>query len=97
VPFCGEVGWTAVHPDHQNQGLGSALVSAVVRRFIRSGYSVIHLYTERWRLAALKMYLRLGFVPYLAPPKSNEHWHEICDQLGWSYAIEEWVSALRNL
>lgn len=64
VPFCGEVGWTAAHPEHQGKGLGTAVVSAVVGRFLQAGYQTIHLYTEVWRTAAIAMYLKMGFEEY---------------------------------
>ena len=64
VPFCGEVGWTVVHPDHQGKGLGKVVVSAVVGRFLQVGYQTIHLYTEVWRTVAIGLYKRLGFEEY---------------------------------
>ncbi|MGD2026498.1 MAG: GNAT family N-acetyltransferase, partial [Anaerolineales bacterium] len=94
MPFCGEVGWTATHPDHQGKGLGKAVVSAVVARFLNTGYRCVHLYTEHWRDAALKMYLKLGFVPYLDPSDSIKIWEKICARIGWTYEPEEWVADL---
>jgi mycothiol synthase len=94
MPFCGEVGWTATHPDHQGKGLGKAVVSAVVAHFLNTGYRCIHLYTEHWRDAALKVYLKLGFVPYLDPPESVQVWKQICVRLDWPYEPEEWVADL---
>lgn len=32
---------------------------------MEEGYHYIHLYTEDWRFAALKTYLKLGYIPYL--------------------------------
>jgi mycothiol synthase len=92
VPFCGEVGWTAVHPDHQGVGIGSAVVGAVAARFLDAGYARIHLYTEVWRLAALRVYLRLGFVPYLASVESMGKWEQICAGLNWPFTPEKWPS-----
>ncbi len=89
-PFCGEVGWTAVHPRHQGKGLGSVVVAAVLARFRHAGYTCIHLYTEIWRLAALKMYLKLGFVPWLDPPEARQQWQSICAQLGWPFKPDRW-------
>jgi mycothiol synthase len=67
------------------------VVSAVVARFIQSGYRMIHLYTEHWRLPALKMYLQLGFVPYLDPPETLQRWKMICRELDWPYTPMEFV------
>ena len=94
VPFCGEVGWTATHPNHQGRGLGKVVVSAVVACFLDTGYGCIHLYTEHWRDAALKLYLNLGFVPYLVPPDSIQLWEKICATLNWAFEPETWVADL---
>jgi mycothiol synthase len=94
VPFCGEVAWTAVHPNHQGAWIGRTLVSAVLVRFLEASYSCIHLYTEIWRLAALKVYLCLGLVPYLVPPGTVEQWGRICSQLEWPFTPENWPASL---
>lgn len=95
VPFCGEVGWTAVHPEHQGKGLGNIVVAAVIERFLQAGYTCIHLYTEVWRFAALKMYFKLGFVPLLDPPQSIDQWQEICARLNWPFTPEAWVRSIK--
>jgi mycothiol synthase len=89
-PFCGEVGWTAVHPRRQGERLGAIVVATVVERFQQASYTCIHLYTEVWRLAALKMYLKLGFIPFLDPPDSSVQWGEICNQIGWPFDPNKW-------
>ncbi|MBN2043648.1 MAG: GNAT family N-acetyltransferase [Anaerolineales bacterium] len=93
VPFSGEVGWTAVYPDHQGKGIGKAVVGAVVKRFLDAGYAQIHLYTEIWRLAALKVYLRIGFEPYLIQQESIQQWEKVCVQLNWPFTADEWRSS----
>jgi mycothiol synthase len=90
VPFCGEVGWVAGDPAYAGRGLGMAVCAAVTARFIEIGYRHIHLYTEDWRLAAIKIYLKLGYVPYLYTPEMPEWWREICAQLGWPYRPPAW-------
>ena len=91
VPFCAELGWVAAHPVQTGRGLGSVVVAAAVACMLQAGYQVIHLYTERWRFAALKTYLKLGFVPYLDPPESTGHWKGICTQLDWPFTPDNWV------
>lgn len=82
-PFWGELGWLAADPDHSGQGLGKAVSACVVRRFVDAGYRLIHLHTEEFRLAAIKTYLRLGFVPWMDSPDSAERWEQVVAQLGW--------------
>ena len=95
VPFCGEVGWTAVHPDHQGQGLGKIIIGAVVNRFLDAGYRTIHLYTEHWRHAAIMAYLQLGLIPYLDLPESIELWREICHEIDWGFEPSKWKKTIR--
>ena len=95
-PSGGELGWLAGDPAHAGKGLGLAVSAAVVGRFIEEGFHVIHLYTENYRLAALKVYLVLGFVPFLYTPEMLELWRVICHQLGWPFAPETWISSELN-
>ncbi|HMN29017.1 MAG TPA: GNAT family N-acetyltransferase, partial [Caldilineaceae bacterium] len=53
-PFGGELGWVAGDPAHSGQGLGLVVCAAVTRRLLAIGYRNLHLYTEHWRLAAIK-------------------------------------------
>ena len=89
-PFGGELGWVAADPAHAGKGLGMAVCAAVTARLIAAGYRNIHLYTEHWRLAALKTYLKLGYVPFLYLPEMFERWRAICGQLNWPFTPEAW-------
>ena len=88
----GELGWLACDPAHRGKGLGLGLSAAVTARLIREGYRHIHLYTEHWRLAAIKGYLRLGYVPFLYLPEMRERWQSICAHLQWPFTPERWKS-----
>jgi phosphosulfolactate phosphohydrolase-like enzyme/GNAT superfamily N-acetyltransferase len=91
-PFGGELGWVACDPAHTGKGLGMAVCAAVTARLIEARYRAIHLYTEQWRLAALKTYLKLGYVPYLYAPEMPERWRMVCEQLQWPFTPEAWRS-----
>lgn len=82
-PFCGEVGWVAADPAQSGKGLGIAVVAAVTARFIEIGYQEIHLYTEHWRLAAIKIYLKLGYIPLIDTLEVEKLWQHVCEQLSW--------------
>jgi mycothiol synthase len=92
LPFGGELGWVAADPDHTGKGLGMAVCAAVTARLIHAGYRNIHLYTEHWRLAALKTYLKLGYIPFLYKPEMPERWRAVCMQLQWPFTPEIWQS-----
>ena len=89
-PFQGDVGWIAADPAHTGRGLGMAVTAAVTTRFIEAGYRNIHLYTEDFRLAALKVYLKLGYIPLLYTPEMPARWQAVCTQLQWPFTPEAW-------
>lgn len=89
-PFGGELGWVAGDPAHAGKGLGAAVCGAVTARLLSIGYRDIHLYTDDWRLPALKTYLKLGYEPLLCGPDMAARWLLICARLGWPYTPEAW-------
>jgi mycothiol synthase len=89
-PFGGELGWLAGDPAHAGRGLGGVVSAAVTRRFLGAGYTDIHLYTEDFRFAALRTYLKLGYVPFLYLPEMAERWRAVCEQVGWSFTPDAW-------
>ena len=89
-PYGGELGWVAGSPAHAGRGLGTAVCAAVVRRFLTAGYRRVYLLTDDWRLPALKVYLKLGFVPYLFEAGMAARWQGICNALHWPYTPESW-------
>jgi mycothiol synthase len=76
-PFGGELGWVCSDPAHRGRGLGQAVCAAVTARLIQAGYQHIHLYTEDYRHAAIKTYLRLGYVPYVPTTAMSEQWRKV--------------------
>ena len=89
-PFGGALHWVAADPAHAGRGLGMAVCGAVTARLISAGYRDIRLYTDDWRLPALKIYLKLGYEPFLCAPGMAERWRVICDKLGWPFTPETW-------
>lgn len=92
-PFSGEVGWVAGDPAHKGLGLGTAVVAAVTARFIEIGYPSIHLFTEHYRLPALNIYLRLGYLPLLYRPEMFNLWQEVCRGLKRPFTPEKWPTS----
>jgi mycothiol synthase len=86
----GELGWVAANPVQLGKRLGTSVSAAVTTRLLAARYRHIHLYTEVWRLAAVKTYLKLGYVPLLYAPEMPERWRTICDQVAWPFTPEAW-------
>ena len=89
-PFGGELSWVAGSPQHAGKGLGKAVCAAVTARLLHFGYRRICLHTDDWRLAAIKTYLQLGYIPFLFAPDMELRWKTVRERLGWSIAAAEW-------
>jgi mycothiol synthase len=89
-PFGGELGWVAGDPAHKGKGLGWTVCAAVTHRYLRAGYENIYLKTDDWRLPALKVYLKLGYQPFLFAPDMEDRWQAVCTQLAWPFTPQAW-------
>ena len=69
---------------HRNQGLATAVVTAVIDRFLAIGYPTIHLFTEHYRLPALHIYLKMGFEPLRSSPETTALWARVLEELGYT-------------
>lgn len=93
-PFGGELAYLIVHPEHRRKGLGRAAAALVVRRFLVGGYENIRVCAQGFRLPALRLYLELGFVPFLHQPDLAPRWERLCAELGWTYTPDRWPRTL---
>ena len=53
--------WLAVLPAHQNNGIGRALVIAVMNYYKENNLLPVYLHTQPWSYKAIKLYYSLGF------------------------------------
>jgi mycothiol synthase len=79
-----------VDPDHRGRGLGRVVSAVVTRRLIDAGYKEIYMETQDWRLPAIKIYLKMGWVPLLFQADMPERWQVVCDKLGVPYTPHQW-------
>ena len=56
-----------------------------MRRLLEAGYRNIYLNTEDWRLPALSIYLKLGWVPLLYMSDMEERWRDVCAKIDWPF------------
>jgi mycothiol synthase len=76
-----ELGWVAVRPEHRGHALGYAVCLAVMHYAKSAGYPELFLRTDDGRLPAIRLYLRLGWQPWLRDPSSPDRWQHILDKL----------------
>jgi mycothiol synthase len=93
-PFGGGLGYLLVHPDHRRRGLGYTASALVVRRLLAAGYESIRVGVQGFRLAAIKTYLKVGFVPFLHQENLMARWRRICRQISWPFTPDTWPKTL---
>ena len=76
-PRVGQIHWVATHPAHLRRGLARACVVAALD-WMRGRYDSAALITQTYRVAAIKLYVDLGFVPWMeAFADMPERWLKI--------------------
>jgi GNAT superfamily N-acetyltransferase len=80
-PDAGQLGWLVTDPSHGGKGLGSIVAASVTNRLAAEGYLHPFLGTEDTRIAAICIYLRLGWRPYIYQSDMVERWQNIFAKL----------------
>lgn len=74
--------YVVVLPEHRNRGLGTAIITEALAVCQREGYPGVILHTDDFRVAAIKRYLKLGFVPDIELDHSaKDRWKTILDTI----------------
>ncbi|MGQ0562376.1 MAG: GNAT family N-acetyltransferase [Gemmatimonadota bacterium] len=77
----GMVHLIAVLPEHRGKGLGYQLTLSLLHWLRSRGFTDATLYTDDFRLPALRQYVRLRFEPLVRGSASREKWREISRKL----------------
>ncbi len=72
----GRVHWVAIIPEEQGKKLSNGLLLAVLQRIKALDCQKVYLVTSTKRLAAIRLYLKFGFVPNLDVKENVEAWNE---------------------
>jgi mycothiol synthase len=76
-PATGYVHMVAADAAHRGRGLGSLVSVAVLHRLRELGCTSAVLHTDDDRLAAVRLYLRLGFAPLHTASDHEERWARV--------------------
>jgi len=93
-PDAGQMGWLVTDPSHARKGLGTMVAACATNRLVEEDYRRPCLGTEDFRLAAISIYLKLGWVPYIYREDLVPRWETIFGRLGRELREREWVWAL---
>lgn len=80
-PDSGYLHWVGVDPDYRGKELGRAVTLAVLHEFVRLGCKNAVLETQDHRLAAIKVYKKLGFEEHHVHESHLLRWAAIADML----------------
>ncbi|HLK55252.1 MAG TPA: GNAT family N-acetyltransferase [Chthonomonadaceae bacterium] len=80
-PDSGYVHWVACDPAHRGKGLGYAVTLATLYEFVKLGCKDAVLETDDHRLAAIRVYHRLGFQEEHTAASHLLRWAKIADML----------------
>jgi len=78
----GTVHMVAVKPAHQGRSLGQRVSLAAMYQMRADGRKAAALRTDDFRLAAVTIYLRLGFEPLLVHENQRRRWPEVFAAIG---------------
>ena len=67
---------------YRGMGLGRANMIALMRHVHEKGFPELWLTTDDWRIPAVRLYLRLGFLPVLSEPDMRGRWLALLDKTG---------------
>jgi len=84
---CGRVHWVAIVPEARGLGLAKPLLAATLRRLAELGHDCAVLGTHSYRLPAISLYLRFGFVPDVQGAPEAEAWRRIAERLPAAAAL----------
>jgi GNAT superfamily N-acetyltransferase len=91
-PGGGQLAWLATVPAHRRQGLGAWLSALATSRLQREGFRRIFLSTGDDLTGAIRVYLRLGYVPCFYASDQRARWNRICQDTGWEFEPDSWPS-----
>jgi GNAT superfamily N-acetyltransferase len=75
----GRVHWVAIRPAYQGRGLAKPLMTALCRRLRELGHTRAYLSTSSARRAAINLYRRFGFEPFIKTDEERVAWQKLAD------------------
>lgn len=81
-PDAGNMGWLVTDLSHTRKGLGTIVAASATNRLAAEGYQRPCLGTEDFRIAAISIYLKLGWRPYLYREDLVPRWRVVFARLG---------------
>lgn len=78
----GDMHMVGIRPDFRGKGLGKYLNQITLCHLRERDITAVFLTTDEWRVAAVKSYLRAGFLPVQYDVGMQERWEAMLETLG---------------
>jgi mycothiol synthase len=88
-PGAGQLGWLVTDPSHARRGLGTAIAASVTNLLATQGYRCPFLGTEDFRVAAISIYLKLGWRPFIYRDEMRDRWRLVFARIGQAAELYE--------
>jgi len=92
----GQLHMVGVKPGHQGKRLGHWASLGALHQFRAEGRNCVMLSTDDFRLAAVKIYLALDFVPVLVHENQRQRWADVFTALGMPDQADRFADILRG-
>jgi len=89
-PGGGELALVLVKPGYRRQGLGKLVCKAAINCFIEEGYTSIRLGVRPDNAGAIRLYLGVGFQPFIYSPEMPDRWEALLAGMGWPVEPNQW-------
>ncbi|MFH1613485.1 MAG: GNAT family N-acetyltransferase [Planctomycetota bacterium] len=73
----GRLHWVAVIPPYQGKGLSKPLVTITLNRLRQLGYTQAVVTTQPYRIPAINLYLKFGFLPDITSADDRQNWQNV--------------------
>lgn len=77
----GRIHWVAILPQHRGRGLSRCMMTAALSRLRTLGHRRALLTTQTPRIAAIRTYLRFGFVPDMTAKDAQRAWKLVRERI----------------
>ena len=92
----GYLHWVGTHPEHRGKRLGYWVSLAAMHQAAEDGREAMLLETSFGRVAAIKLYLNMGFEPRLTDSRHAENWRQVLADLNYPQRFETIVDGPLN-
>lgn len=77
------LGWVMTRPGYGGKGFGRAVSIAATKMLFDAGLAPVYLLTDDFRTAAVALYLKMQWKPWLFQDDMIERWQKLCNDLNY--------------